>query len=335
MTRNLNRRALLATGAMAGVGAAWTSLSDSWSARFLRARMAEFGQDVAPPPHTPTPAAWNDNAVTLAWLGHATVLVNFYGLRLITDPVLFTRIGVDLGIGSLGPQRLVPLRGRGRCAARNRPGAGIARALRSPRHAFAGSDPRPAGRGDGGWDGRPATAAWLRRRPRAPLERDHHGPDTARRGHGAGARSEALGRASRARHPSRLQRLGPRTRRAAAADRRRHREHGGVPRPPPLRTVRGGGDADRRLQSVDQQPLHPRAGGGDGRRRRRPVVRAGAPPVVQLEPRAGSASRSSAPNGCCTPSRGASACARSARPWSSSRSRSVRPQCSPCVSLRA
>jgi L-ascorbate metabolism protein UlaG (beta-lactamase superfamily) len=107
MTRNLNRRALLATGAMAGVGAAWTSMSESWSARFLRARMAEFGQDVAPPPHTPTPAAWNDNAVTLAWLGHATVLVNFYGLRLITDPVLFTRIGVDLGIGSLGPQRLV------------------------------------------------------------------------------------------------------------------------------------------------------------------------------------------------------------------------------------
>ena len=35
------------------------------------------------------------------------MLVNFYGLRLITDPVLFTRIGVDLGIGSLGPQRLV------------------------------------------------------------------------------------------------------------------------------------------------------------------------------------------------------------------------------------
>jgi L-ascorbate metabolism protein UlaG (beta-lactamase superfamily) len=107
MTRNLNRRALLAGGAMAGVGAAWTSLSESWSARFLRARMAEFGQEVAPAPHTPTPAAWNDNAVTLAWLGHATVLVNFYGLRLITDPVLFTRIGVDLGIGSLGPQRLV------------------------------------------------------------------------------------------------------------------------------------------------------------------------------------------------------------------------------------
>jgi L-ascorbate metabolism protein UlaG (beta-lactamase superfamily) len=106
MTR-FNRRSLLATGALAGAGAAWTTLSESWSARFLRARMAEFGQDVPAAPHTPTPEAWPDNAITLAWLGHATVLVNFYGVRILTDPVLFTRIGVDLGIGSLGPQRLV------------------------------------------------------------------------------------------------------------------------------------------------------------------------------------------------------------------------------------
>ncbi len=106
MTR-INRRGLLATGVMAGVGAAWTSISDTWSARFLRSRLAEFGQDVPPAPHTPAPATWNDNAVTLAWLGHATVLINFYGLRILTDPVLFQRIGVDLGIGSFGPLRLV------------------------------------------------------------------------------------------------------------------------------------------------------------------------------------------------------------------------------------
>ncbi len=107
MMRPLTRRSLLATGALAGAGAAWTQLSDSWSARFLRGRMAEIGQDVPPAPHTPTPGSWPDNAVTMAWLGHATVLVNFYGVRILTDPVLFTRIGVDLGIGSLGPKRLV------------------------------------------------------------------------------------------------------------------------------------------------------------------------------------------------------------------------------------
>ncbi len=107
MPQRVTRRALLATGVLAGAGAAWTSLSSSWSARFLRARFAELGQQVPPAPHKPAPATWNDNAVTMAWLGHATVLVNFYGLRLITDPTLFARIGVDLGVGSLGPLRLV------------------------------------------------------------------------------------------------------------------------------------------------------------------------------------------------------------------------------------
>jgi L-ascorbate metabolism protein UlaG (beta-lactamase superfamily) len=58
-------------------------------------------------PHKPDPAAWSDNAITLAWLGHATVLVNFYGVRILTDPTLFRRIGVDLGLGTLGPLRLV------------------------------------------------------------------------------------------------------------------------------------------------------------------------------------------------------------------------------------
>ena len=58
-------------------------------------------------PHKPAPATWSDNAVTLAWLGHATVLINFYGVRIITDPALYARIGVDLGVATLGPERLV------------------------------------------------------------------------------------------------------------------------------------------------------------------------------------------------------------------------------------
>jgi L-ascorbate metabolism protein UlaG (beta-lactamase superfamily) len=103
----LSRRAFLATGSVAVGGTAWASLSSSWTARFIRGRVAEFGRTVPAAPHTPTPAAWNDNAVTLAWLGHATVLINFYGVRILTDPVLFDRIGVDIGIGSIGPLRQV------------------------------------------------------------------------------------------------------------------------------------------------------------------------------------------------------------------------------------
>ena len=107
-SRLLNRRTFVATGLAAGVGTtAWLNMSSSWSARFLRDRFAEWGRPVPAAPHKPTPATWSDNAVTVAWLGHATVLINFYGLRIITDPVLFSRIGVDVGVGSIGPLRLV------------------------------------------------------------------------------------------------------------------------------------------------------------------------------------------------------------------------------------
>jgi L-ascorbate metabolism protein UlaG (beta-lactamase superfamily) len=107
-SRVFNRRTFVATGAVAGVGAtAWMASSSSWGARFLRDRFAEWGREIPAAPHTPTPDAWSDRDITLSWLGHATVLINFYGMRILTDPVLYPRIGVDLGIGSLGPLRLV------------------------------------------------------------------------------------------------------------------------------------------------------------------------------------------------------------------------------------
>ena len=35
------------------------------------------------------------------------MLINFFGLTILTDPVLFRRVGADLGIGTVGPKRLV------------------------------------------------------------------------------------------------------------------------------------------------------------------------------------------------------------------------------------
>jgi L-ascorbate metabolism protein UlaG (beta-lactamase superfamily) len=106
--RALDRRAFLAAGALGAAGAgAWLSTSTAWGARFLRERAREFGREVPKAPHTPDPGSWSDSAITLAWLGHATVLINFSGFWILTDPALFSRIGVDLGIGSLGPLRLV------------------------------------------------------------------------------------------------------------------------------------------------------------------------------------------------------------------------------------
>ena len=103
-----NRRTFVTTGALASAGAlAWLNMSSSWTARFLRERIREWDREVPDAPHKPAPAAWSDNAITLAWLGHATVLMNVYGVRVLTDPVLFPRIGVDLGLASLGPLRLI------------------------------------------------------------------------------------------------------------------------------------------------------------------------------------------------------------------------------------
>jgi len=102
----VRRRILLATGALAAAGA-WVGTSQLWGARFIRGRFDEFGREVQKAPHRPVPSSWNDNAITLAWLGHATVLINFYGVRILTDPVLFPRIGLDVGLTSIGPLRLI------------------------------------------------------------------------------------------------------------------------------------------------------------------------------------------------------------------------------------
>ena len=74
---------------------------------FVRQRFSEWGRTLPPAPHVPTPATWSDDALTIAWLGHATVLVNFTGLWILTDPVLFPRIGIDAYMTTIGPMRLV------------------------------------------------------------------------------------------------------------------------------------------------------------------------------------------------------------------------------------
>ena len=44
--------------------------------------------------------------MTAAWLGHATVLINFFGVKILTDPVIFPRIGIRLPGLTIGPKRL-------------------------------------------------------------------------------------------------------------------------------------------------------------------------------------------------------------------------------------
>ncbi|PYS83989.1 MAG: hypothetical protein DMF67_06900 [Acidobacteria bacterium] len=76
--------------------------------REVRARpLRESRVPLLPAPHKPQPATWSDERLTVAWLGHATVLINFYGTWLLTDPVLRSRVGVRVGAVTLGPRRLV------------------------------------------------------------------------------------------------------------------------------------------------------------------------------------------------------------------------------------
>ncbi|HTL16606.1 MAG TPA: MBL fold metallo-hydrolase, partial [Patescibacteria group bacterium] len=50
---------------------------------------------------------WSDRTLDLCWVGHATVLVNFFGVHILTDPVLLDRVGAQLGFATVGRKRLI------------------------------------------------------------------------------------------------------------------------------------------------------------------------------------------------------------------------------------
>jgi L-ascorbate metabolism protein UlaG (beta-lactamase superfamily) len=86
----------------------YASYARRFGRKFLADRAAERHVPVLPAPHKPDPASWSDEQLTVAWLGHATVLINFYGTWLLTDPALRARIGVQVAPAlTVGPRRLV------------------------------------------------------------------------------------------------------------------------------------------------------------------------------------------------------------------------------------
>jgi len=92
----------------ATVGATWwVTTSRQRAARLLRRLAADARRSVLPAPAKPNPNAWSDNQITVSWLGHSTALINFYGIRILTDPVFGARCGVSLGLGVVGPKRYI------------------------------------------------------------------------------------------------------------------------------------------------------------------------------------------------------------------------------------
>jgi L-ascorbate metabolism protein UlaG (beta-lactamase superfamily) len=90
-----------------GLMGLWAGFSDQVGARTVRGLVAETGRRIVPCEFTPSPQFWNPAGITAAWLGHSTVLLNFYGVTILTDPVLYKRIGASTALGTIGPKRLV------------------------------------------------------------------------------------------------------------------------------------------------------------------------------------------------------------------------------------
>lgn len=103
------RKFMKLSGAAAGLTAAsaslWLGLSNSRLARMGRQILHESTRDPAPAPALPKPETWDNNRITFTWIGHATVLINFYGVRILTDPAFSERVGIDAGLLTLGPKR--------------------------------------------------------------------------------------------------------------------------------------------------------------------------------------------------------------------------------------
>jgi len=73
----------------------------------VRGLVGEARRKVLKPDSVPSPESWDSNQITAAWLGHSTVLLNFYGLTILTDPLLGKRAGADTLVGTVGVKRLV------------------------------------------------------------------------------------------------------------------------------------------------------------------------------------------------------------------------------------
>jgi L-ascorbate metabolism protein UlaG (beta-lactamase superfamily) len=102
----VSRRRFLTLGSFGAVGV-WIGSSDQLAARAVRGFVAETGRTIVKSKYTPTPEAWNPNTITAAWLGHSTVFLNFYGMTILTDPVLGKRVGADTLVGTIGAKRLI------------------------------------------------------------------------------------------------------------------------------------------------------------------------------------------------------------------------------------
>lgn len=94
----LNRRKFIGRGFLAAFG----------SLLFPKLIFANNSETNSVLEYKPDINNWKNDEINIAWIGHATILINFYGTIILTDPVLLDRVGLYLIGSSFGPARLTP-----------------------------------------------------------------------------------------------------------------------------------------------------------------------------------------------------------------------------------
>ncbi len=74
-------------------------------AEFFRQIFLDAFRSASDAKHRPDPAKWRDDEITGSVLGHSTVLMNFLGSWLLTDPVFSMRVGIGWNPFIIGPKR--------------------------------------------------------------------------------------------------------------------------------------------------------------------------------------------------------------------------------------
>ena len=98
----------------------WRTITDVLKRRRLALKLAtRLGRGrgqmrifdlINPPPAAkfrPDLSGWEDRELSAVWIGHATVLLRIGGMTVLTDPVFGNRIGLGLGLATLGPRRYI------------------------------------------------------------------------------------------------------------------------------------------------------------------------------------------------------------------------------------
>lgn len=105
--KKISRRRLLKMG-LVGIGILGGAVVTPAGRGVIQRINEDFSREIKPVSFKPAPSGWLQNQVTIAWLGHASFLINFFGTRILIDPVLSNRIGVNpLGNFVVGPKRYI------------------------------------------------------------------------------------------------------------------------------------------------------------------------------------------------------------------------------------